>query len=168
MKSPRSSVRRHSAAMGLSDRSAWRILHKDLNFHQYKIAIVQELSDCDIANCRISSEHLLEMLNDNGVINTVLMTDGAQFHLLGYVNKQNYRYWAPENPQELHQCPLHSKRLTLWCGITSFGVLGPYFFEDNEGGAIIVTSEHYVSMLCNFCEPEIRCRGIDLSSVWFQ
>ena len=99
MKSPRRSVRRHSTAIGLSDRSVWRILHKDLNFHPYKIAIVQELSDRDMANRRISSEQLLEMLSDDGVINTVLMTDEAHFRLSGYVNKQNNRYWAPENPQ---------------------------------------------------------------------
>jgi len=121
-----------------------------------------------MANRRISSEQLLEMLNDDGVINTGLMTDKAHFHLSGYVNKQNYRYWAPENPQEPHQHPLHSERLTVWCEIASFGVLGPYFFEDNEGAAINVTFEHYVAMLRNFCEPELHCRGIDLSSVWFQ
>jgi len=101
VKSARRSVRRHSAATGLSDRSVRRVLHKDLNFRPYKIAIVQELSDRDMANRGISSEQLLEMLNDDGVINTVLMTDEAHFHLSGYVNKQDYRYWAPENPQEL-------------------------------------------------------------------
>jgi len=53
-----------------------------------------------MVNRRISSEQLLEMLND-GVISTVLMTDEAHFHWSRYVNKQNYRYWAPENPQEL-------------------------------------------------------------------
>jgi len=84
-----------------------------------------------MANCRISSEQFLEMLNDDGVISTLLMIDETHFHLSGYVNKQNYRYWAPENPQELHQRPLHNKRLTVWCGIASFGILGPYFFEDN-------------------------------------
>ena len=42
-----------------------------------------------------------------------------------------------ENPQELHQRPLHSERLTVWCGITSFGVLGPYFFEDNKGAVLL-------------------------------
>ena len=99
VKSPRLSVRRHSAAIGLSDRSLRRILHKDLNFHPYKIAIVQELSDRDMANPRISSAQLLEMLIDDGVINTVLMTDEAHFHMSGYMNKQNNRYWAPENPQ---------------------------------------------------------------------
>ena len=49
-----------------------------------------------MANRRISSEQLLKMLNYDGVINTVLMTDEAHYHLSGYVNKQNYRYWAPE------------------------------------------------------------------------
>ena len=97
VKSPRRSVRRHSAAIGLSERSLRRIVDKELNFHPYKIAIVQELNDRDMANRRISSEQLLEILNDDGVINSLLMTDEAHFHLSGYVNKQNYRYWAPEN-----------------------------------------------------------------------
>jgi len=112
VKSPRRLVRRHSDAAGLSDRGVRRILLKDLNFHPYKIAIFQELSDRDMANRRISFEQLLEMLNDDGFINTVIMTDEAHFHLSGYVNKQSYRYCAPENPQELRQRPLHSERLT--------------------------------------------------------
>jgi len=98
---------------------------------------------------------------------TLLMTDEAHFHLSGYVNKQNYRYWAPENPQDLHQRPLHSEILTVWCGIATFGVLGPYLFEDNEGAAVTVTSECYVAMIRNFYEPKLRRRGIDLSSIRF-
>jgi len=62
-----------------------------LIFIHTKIAIVQELNDRDMANRRISSEQLLEMLNDVGVISTLLMTDEAHFHLSGYGNKQNYR-----------------------------------------------------------------------------
>ena len=31
-----------------------------------------------------------------------------------------------------------------------------------------MTSERYVAMLRIFYEPELRRRGIDLSSVWFQ
>ena len=58
--------------------------------------------------------------------------------------------------------------MNVWFKIASFGVLGPYVFEDNEGAAITVTSERYVAMLRYFCEPELHCHGIDLSSVWFQ
>jgi len=143
-------------------------LHKDLNFRPYKIVIVQELIYRDMANRRISSEQLLEMLNDDSAINTVLMTDEAHFHLSGYVNRQDYRYWARENPQELISVLSTVKDLTVCCGIALFGVLGPYFFEVNKGAAITVTSEHYVRMVCNFYEPELCHRGIDLSSVWFQ
>jgi hypothetical protein len=125
VKIPKCSVRRHSTAIEISDRTLRRILFKVLSFHPYKIAIFQEFSDRDIANRTISSEQLLEMLNEDGVKSTALMTDEAHFHLPGYVNKQNYHYWAPENPQELHQRPLHSERLTVWCGIASFGVLRP-------------------------------------------
>jgi hypothetical protein len=42
VKSPRISVRRHSASLGLSDCSVRRTLHKDLNFYPYKIVTVQE------------------------------------------------------------------------------------------------------------------------------
>ena len=41
-----------------------------------------------MANRKISSEQLLEMLNDDGVINTLLMPDEAHFHLSGYINKK--------------------------------------------------------------------------------
>ena len=99
-----------------------------------------------MANRRISSEQLLEMLNDDSAINTVLMTDEAHFHLSGYVNRQDYRYWARENPQELISVLSTVKDLTVCCGIALFGVLGPYFFEDNEGAAVIVISEHYVAV----------------------
>jgi hypothetical protein len=40
--SPRCSARCHAASLNISDRSLWWILHKDLNFHPYKIQVVQE------------------------------------------------------------------------------------------------------------------------------
>ncbi|KAJ4449428.1 hypothetical protein ANN_00827 [Periplaneta americana] len=38
------------------------------------------------------------------------MSDEARFHLCGNVNMQNYRYWAPNDPQGLHERPLHSEK----------------------------------------------------------
>jgi hypothetical protein len=54
--------------------------------------------------------------------------DEAHFHLCGTVNTQNFRYWAEDNPQIIHQRPLHSSKLTVWCAISQFGVIGSYFF----------------------------------------
>ncbi|KAJ8941038.1 hypothetical protein NQ318_015514 [Aromia moschata] len=49
--SPTRSVRRHAVALGISGRSLRRILHFDLNFHPYKIMMVQELSPADHSTC---------------------------------------------------------------------------------------------------------------------
>jgi hypothetical protein len=57
-------------------------------------------------------EDFLEILNAEDVINILLMTDEAHFYLSGFVNKQNFRYWAAENPHQLHQHPLYSEKVT--------------------------------------------------------
>jgi len=42
------------------------------------------------------------LLRENpDILNNLLMTDEAHFHLSGFVNKQNTRYWSPVNPKEL-------------------------------------------------------------------
>jgi len=69
----------------------------------------------------------------------LMMSDEAHFHLDGYVNKQNCRFWAAENPRELHQRPLHTAKVSVWCGFSKVGIVGPYFFEE-EGAAVTVTS----------------------------
>jgi hypothetical protein len=71
--------------------------------------VMQELSDCDMANRSTVAEHLIRILSDD-VIN--LMTDEAHFHLSGCVDKQNFCHCAEENAQKLHQWSLHSACVT--------------------------------------------------------
>ncbi|GBL77795.1 hypothetical protein AVEN_65611-1, partial [Araneus ventricosus] len=81
------------------------------------------------------------------------------------VNKQNFRYWAPNNPRQIHKQSLHSERVTVWCAVADFGVISPYFFEEN-GKAVTVTSACYVDMLRNFLQPKLyEHRNL---AVWFQ
>jgi hypothetical protein len=40
----------------------------------------------------------------------------------------------------LHQKPLHSEKVTVWCGVSAFGVLGPYFFENATGQSVRYSS----------------------------
>jgi hypothetical protein len=65
------------------------------------------------------------------------------------------------NPKEMHEMPLHSPRVTVWCGVGTFGILGPYFFENEE--RVTVNSERYVTMLEGLVEPQLRRLGIDPS-----
>jgi hypothetical protein len=86
------------------------------------------------------------------------VTDEAHFRLSGCVNKQNFRYWSEENLQQLHPRPFRNARSIVWCGLANFGVTGPYFFEDEDGRAVTVTSARYVEILRNFFTPELSSR----------
>jgi hypothetical protein len=69
------------------------------------------------------------------------MSDEAHFQVPGYVNKQNCRAWAPNNPHELHQSPLQSAKVTVCCEVYSHGVIGPHFFENEEGPTVTMNAE---------------------------
>jgi hypothetical protein len=59
-------------------------------------------------------EKMIENINDDpNFVNNFFMSDEAHFHISGYVNKQNCRYWAPANPHQLHEQPLHSQNVTV-------------------------------------------------------
>ncbi|GBN05921.1 hypothetical protein AVEN_261888-1 [Araneus ventricosus] len=75
--------------------------------------------------------------------------DGAHFHSPGCVNKQNFRYCSPNNPKQIHEQPHHSERVTVWCAVADFWVIGTYFFQENSK-TVTVTSACYVDMLRNF------------------
>ena len=91
---------------------------------------------------RCCHEHL-NIVTDQ-VLNNLLMTDEANFYLCGYVSTQHCWYWAFQNPQELFLRLLQSEEVVVWCGLTSSGMIGPYFFEDKEGNAVTVHSQRYI------------------------
>jgi len=96
------------------------------------------------------------------------MLDKANFHLCGSVNSQNCRYWTTKNLRNIHQKPLHSEKVFVWCGVASFGVIGPYFFEDKAGRAVTVNSACYTEMFRIFLELELQRLGVETQTPWFQ
>ena len=107
----RRSTKRRASILGLSRRSLQRILHGELNFHPYTIMIVQKLLPSDFVQRRLFCERMLEIIASDDVM--LMMSDEAHFHLDGYVNKQKCRFWAAENPRELHQRPLHTAKVSV-------------------------------------------------------
>jgi hypothetical protein len=51
-----------------------------------------------MSNRKTFSERFLEILDDGELTSCFLITDEAHFHLSGYVNKQNFRYWQKKIP----------------------------------------------------------------------
>ncbi|GFV19423.1 transposable element Tc3 transposase [Trichonephila clavipes] len=68
----------------------------------------------------------------------ILFSDEAHFWLNRYVNKQNCRIWSEANPQVYVETPLHPEKLTVWCALWAGGIIGPYFFKNDEGHNVTV------------------------------
>ncbi|GFU22511.1 DUF4817 domain-containing protein [Trichonephila clavipes] len=92
--------------------------------------------------------------------------DEAHFWLNGYVNKQNCRIWREADPQVCVETPLHPEKLTVWCALWAGGIIGPYFFKNDEGHNVTVNGDRYRAMITNFFIPELN--NHDVQELWFQ
>ncbi|GFT75282.1 uncharacterized protein TNCV_951001 [Trichonephila clavipes] len=87
---------------------------------------------------------------------TAATVDEAHFWLNGYVNKQNCRIWSEANPQVYVETPLHPEKFTVWCALWAGGIIGPYFFKNDEGHNVTVNCDWYRAMITNFFIPELN------------
>lgn len=164
---PRTSTRQRSQQLNISRTSLRRILHKDLGLFAYKVQLTQELKQNDHPLRYRFSVWALEQLEiDDNFAQKIIFSDEAHFHLGGYVNKQNCRIWGSENPHVVIEKPMHPERVTVWCGFWSGGIIGPFFFQDDNGRNVTVNGERYRGMITDFLWPEIE--DLDLGELWFQ
>jgi hypothetical protein len=117
------------------------------------------INDQDNVNLKTVCDVLLNAPN-NDELKQVLVTDEANFHLCCNVNSEKRRYWTTEKPRDTHQKPLNSEKFIVWCGVASFVVIGPYFFEDDAGRAVKVNSAPYSEMLRTFQKLVLQRLGV--------
>lgn len=157
---PRISIRRLACSLELSRATVHRIL-QEKKYHPYKIKVVQELFEEDLAARVQFCEDFLELLeSEPEILKLILFTDEANFHINGAVNRHNCRYWATEDPKELHAVPLHSPKVVVWGGIWSGGVVGPFFFNGS------VNKDSYRAMLQDYLVPLLEETG-EMDEIYF-
>jgi len=153
-KSPQKSVRRGSAEAGMSYESYRTALHK-LGLKVYHPQLVVELSDSDFDSRTQFCETFLQRLEkDERFSDKICWSDESQFRLDGQVNKHNCTYWAYANPELQMEIPNSKQGVTVWCGMTSRGLIGPLFFDGN------VTAAAYLTMLTEFLWPNLMRRRL--------
>jgi hypothetical protein len=69
------------------------------------------------------------MLQYSATLDCLQFSDEAHFHLDGFMNKQNMRFWASENPYRFMEISLHPAKCTVWCVISKQGLIGLIFVE---------------------------------------
>ena len=85
----------------------------------------------------------------------IIFSDEAHFDLGGYVNKQNCLIWGTENA---HRKADASKTSHVWCGFWSKGLIGPFFFENEQ-----------VELLTGNCEFLFtKIEGKNIGNIWIQ
>ena len=97
---------------------------------------------------------------------TIIFSDEAHFDFGGYVNKHNCRIWGTENPHAYVEKPMHPKRVTVWCGFWSRGIIGPFLFENEQGEAVTVNGDCYRAIFNEFLFTKIEEE--DIGNIWFQ
>ncbi|GFU94627.1 DUF4817 domain-containing protein [Trichonephila clavipes] len=75
-------------------------------------------------------------------------------------------YSSEANPQVYVETPLHLEKLTVWCTLWAGGIIGPYFFKNDEGHNVTVKGDRYRAMIPNFFIPDLN--NHDVQKLWFQ
>ena len=76
------------------------------------------------------------------------------------------RYWSAIDPNVLLEIPLHPQKVTVWSGFHAGGVIGRYFFVDENDRHVTVNGEHYRAMLEDYLWPQLD--ELDINDMWFQ
>jgi hypothetical protein len=79
---------------------------------------------------------LTEEENPNNLLDRILWTDEAKFHVNGRINRHNCVYYASENPHMTMQKNFNTPGINVWIGIWSGRIIGPYFIQENITGDI--------------------------------
>ena len=61
---------------------------------------------------------------------------------------------------------MHPKRVTVWCGFWSRGIIGSFFFENEQGESVTVNNDRYRAILNEFLFTKIQEE--DIGNIWFQ
>ena len=61
---------------------------------------------------------------------------------------------------------MHPEKLTVWCGLWSGGIIGPFFFKNDAGATVTVNGIRYRAMINQFLFPIID--DMDTDDIWFQ
>ncbi|GFV89188.1 DUF4817 domain-containing protein [Trichonephila clavipes] len=166
-----SRAREAARRLGLPPSSVRNILRRILQLYPYKLQSCHELLPADTAQREAFAKWAFsKMEQDPTWAFNILWTDEAHFSLHGDVNNHNCRIWATSNPREYTQKPLHSPKVTAWCGFTGSFIKGPFFFETqcpvNGWITETVNAQRYLTLLRETVVPCLIQRG-QISNVTF-
>ena len=84
------------------------------------------------------------------MIDHILWSDECNFNRNGTVDHHNCTYWSTKNPHAKFSVPNTKEEMVVTCGLSSNGLLGPYFFDET------VTGSTYRQMSVDYAWPQLQ------------
>jgi len=159
--SPSKPVRGRSQELGINRDSVRKILIADLHMYPYRIQIKQMLTPDDMRKRVIMCQWFRDKIDAvPDFLDNVWLSDVAHFLLSGHVNSKNNIFWSSTPPEHCLQRPLHSVKCTAWVPISKHGIIGPFWFENDNERSVTINTERYVQVLGKFWAALGRWRGV--------
>ena len=147
---PEKSTRQVTRECGLtvSRSTVLKIIKKELKFRAWKPHYIHELQINDPARRLAFADEMDAWLKrDPNLLRNILWSDEAVFCIGGFVNRHNCHYWAEQNPHITVQKAQRRPKVTVWCGMTSSHIVGPFILRDT------MNAERYLDLLSNEVWP---------------
>ena len=126
---PKISVRDGGFELGISSSSFHRAA-REIGFRPYRPYTVVELSDDDFdRRVEFRSTFLAKLNQETRFLDRIILSDESEFRMNGVVNHHNCCNWAPSNPHQQIPISEPAPNVMVWGGLTSAGIIGPYFFD---------------------------------------
>lgn len=147
---PRLSLRRRAIVTGISKSHLQRIF-KQNKILPFKPNFRHTLEEGDEAKrLDFCLELGTKVLSDVGFHKRIMFSDESTFSTNGVVSSQHCRYWSEINPHfTISRRRQYFKKVNVWCAVSYYGIIGPYFFEGNLNG------DRYLAMLQTFFADEL-------------
>ena len=154
--SPRLSLRKRALSLDQAPSTVRKILKEDLKLKAYKITRRHRLRQPDYQKrIDFATGHLARLSANPTLADLIWYSDEAHVQIDGYVNSQNARHWGSTRPDVVVQRQAHPPKLTVWVAISSYGIIGPFFFEEN-GATVTVNGTRYHDVLENSFIPALQ------------
>ena len=150
LRSPMKSIRRSAREIGIPKSSVHRML-KRAHWKSHISTLTLGLNDDDPdRRVEFCEWYLDKSAEDAEFPEKIVWSDEAIFQLNGSINRHNCTYWALENPHFTMEHKLNLPGITVWCGISALGIVGPFFFDQTATGAV------YLNLLQESVSPNIE------------
>ncbi len=149
---PTISLRVAAAPTRVCSSTVRNFVRKELKLYPYKLQMSTALTEHHkTSRFNFAQNCHTELRNDAGYLGRIIFSDECKFSLSGTVNKQNCRIWGTERPNQVYETLHNSPSVMVWCAMSKSGVIGPYFFENEN-----VTGSTYKRMLRYFLFPKLQ------------